>query len=242
MNKIKSIFLFKIAQLFILKSTPILTSVLLRFVIYERKSNGKNTLLYKKRSNKITILASNSEKYRGDLDVLASSDQFRIIHIKQKWQRLVHYKFYKDEFAGSSSVIRSKKGSSIYEKHKNLSNYLNSVLSILKKIVDIDCIIIPNYRYLDDYEWVIAFKSLDVPSIILYRECLIIPGVVYDFVTKRHKNTKMYADHIIVHNEICRQSFLDAGYCDTVRITVAGALRMDGLVHKVSKKILTNKL
>jgi|APSaa5957512535_1039671.scaffolds.fasta_scaffold34038_2 hypothetical protein len=234
---IKSTTLFKIAQLFIGKNTPFLTSLLMRLVIYERMHNGKNSLIYRKESSKITILASNSEKYRGDLDILALSGKFRVLHIKQKWQRLILFKFYSDSFFGSSSVIRSKKGSDIYEMHKELSSYLIIVLDFLKKMVNIDCIIVPNYRYLDDYEWVIALKSLNIPSIMLYRECLINSGALYDFVTKRHKSTNMYVDHIIVHNERCKQSFLDSEYCSGNQITIAGALRMDSLVYRVNEKI-----
>jgi hypothetical protein len=45
----------------------------------------------------------------------------------------------------------------------------------------------------------------------------------------------MYVDHIIVHNEKCKQSFIDAEYCNTRQISVAGVLRMDVLMSKINK-------
>jgi hypothetical protein len=83
---------------------------------------------------------------------------------------------------------------------------------------------------------------------MLYRECLFNRPKIYDLVVKRHSSFgKFHGSHIIVHNNKCKQSFIDSDYCEEEKIIVCGALRMDPFIkqiksiNKPSKNNNTNK-
>jgi hypothetical protein len=69
----------------VLVTPTFLIAILMRLVIKQRKSNGKNTILYRRKSNKYTIFALDYSRYRGDIDILAKSNKFRVLHIRQGW-------------------------------------------------------------------------------------------------------------------------------------------------------------
>jgi CDP-glycerol glycerophosphotransferase (TagB/SpsB family) len=55
-------------------------------------------------------------------------------------------------------------------------------------------------------------------------------------VIQRHGLYNFHGSHIIVHNELCKKSFIESSYCDEQRVSVAGALRMDKYLKTLSKK------
>ena len=221
-------------RFFVLLMPNLLIAILLRLAIKQRKDNGKDTVLYKKKSYNKTILALDSGRYRGDLDVLSKSGKFRVLHIRQGWQRLLvnsglgrKYKVFEVKFAD--------KNTDLYLKHNKTQSLVTSVLSKLCRFVDIDCVTTVHFKYISDYYWTVASESLNIPYIMLYRECNLMSPIIYDLVLLMMKQQQdFHGSHILVHNDKCKNVFIESNFFDEKRITVAGALRMDALVGEIN--------
>jgi hypothetical protein len=215
------------------KDCYLLMSLLFLFLIKERTQNGKNKALYSKKNGRITILALDSERYRGDLEALASEPTFQVLCIKQKWQGALIRALYLYNpptiLYRSTNVIRD---STI----DNTQKFMNGFLKRLYSIIKVDCITNINYRYIEDFDWTLASKKMGIPYIMLYRECLLnVDRIKYD-VQKRHKSLgKFHGTKIIVHNDICKSLFVNSGYCESSKIKVCGALRMDSFVNYINR-------
>jgi hypothetical protein len=206
-----------------------IAALILRVFIRERTINGKNKTIYSKANDRLTILALDSDRYRGDLEMLASVSKFRVLTIRQKWQVLFLGRIYSninnvslDDYFGSIS------GDSIYKEVVLAKKFMQESLIQLLSIIKVDCITTVNYKYIEDLDWTIAAKNIGIPYIMLYRECLLQKGYrFYDEVVKRNLKYKFYGSHIIVHNHTCKDAFLESNYCKEKDISVIGALRMD---------------
>jgi hypothetical protein len=212
-----------------------LIAIFLRLAIKQRHANGKDTVLYKNKSNKYTILALDSERYRGDLDVLAKSDKFRVLHIRQGWQMLLIQanlkgKHYIHEFKNID------KNTDLYNKHKNTQLLITNVLTKLYKIISIDCVTTVHFKYLPDYYWTMASESLNIPYIMLYRECNLMSPIIYDMVLSMMASQGVFhGSHVIVHNQKCKDVFIQSNFAKENMITIASALRMDALVNNINQ-------
>jgi hypothetical protein len=224
------------------KEFSFIISLILLFFIKERKKNGSNSLGIFSSRNKRTILALDSERYRSDLDILATSGEFRVLHIKQSIQTILMLSCYKE----GVSILDIKKAdintnSELYLEHKASIELHKSVLKYLYKILGINIVLTVNYRYFPDYDWTLASESLGVRYIMLYRECLLNVPRIYESVVNRHSKFGIFhGTKIIVQNDICKKSFLDSGYVDEARIVVCGALRMDSLYSKINSNKIFN--
>ena len=201
----------------------------------------KNKIFFSRPAGRITILALDCEKYRGDLDVLSSHTGIRLLFIKQNPLGWLIKPFYSE--LDLVRYINAKKNSKDAISHKKAFNFMRQFLLVFYKHVSVDCVTTVNYRYPEDYNWAKASDSLGVPFIMLYRECLLASNRLYDRVVLRKKQEfgKFHGSHIIVHNDVCKQAFIDSGYISSNKISVAGALRMDSFI-KNNKNNKENKI
>jgi len=212
-----------------------LIAIFLRLVIKKRCNNGKDTIFYGKTSDKYTIFALDSERYRGDLDVLSKSNEFRVLHIRQGWQRLLvqsHLKgkHYINEFKHIDTSTE------LYKNHKKTQLLITNVLINLYKIVKVDCITSVHFKYLPDYYWTTASEKLNVPHIMLYRECNLMSPIIYDIVLSMMKSQgSFHGSHIIVHNQKCKDVFIRSNFAQNEMVTIASALRMDALINNINE-------
>jgi len=209
----------------------ILVAIFFRLMIKQRLSNGTDTIIFKKKSNKKTILALDSARYRGDIDVLARSEKFRVLHIRQGFQRLLIQVFLKNKLY-IYDVQDLKEESNLYKNHKKTELLFSNVLSIVYKLVDIDCITKVHFKYLPDFYWTVASEGLNIPCIMLYRECNVMSPIIFDCVVASAKLHKKFdGTHVIVHNNRIKDAFIDSNFINSENVTVAGALRMDQLIN-----------
>ncbi len=212
-----------------------LIAIFLRLAIKQRHANGKDTVLYKNKSNKYTILALDSERYRGDLDVLAKSDKFRVLHIRQGWQKSL----IQAKLKGGHSICEVKSadsGTNLYYMHKKTQSLVLDVLENLYKIIDVDCVTTVHFKYLPDYYWTLASERLNVVYVMLYRECNLMSPIIFDLVGNFMKGQKYFhGSHVIVHNQKCKDIFIESNFFTGDKVTVAGALRMDRLIDIMIK-------
>lgn len=204
-------------------------SIIYRLLIKERLSNGKNKIIYSSVADHcITILALDSSKYRGDLEVLSSDPSLRVLCISNKWQgALISLLYNKDEI-NTLEYSNLSPEDNIYSAIKYAEEFMYEFLSILLPILNVNCITNVSYRYIEDVNWTIASERIGIPHIMLYRECLLQENTrIYSDVVNRHRLFNFRGSHIVVHNNSCKRSFIESSFVDEKKISVIGALRMD---------------
>jgi hypothetical protein len=211
--------------------------ILVLFILFniKEKNNGKDRRFFSSSLNKITILALDSDRYRGDLESLSFHSGVRVLFMKQNVPGWLIKPFYSE--LNIHRYINAEKNSNDAIDHKKAYNFMRKFLLVFYKYISIDCVTTVNYRYPEDYNWTKASNDLGVPFIMLYRECLLATNRLYDFATARVGQNfgKFFGSHIIVHNDKCKQMFIDSGYASPDKISVAGALRMDRLLELIRK-------
>ena len=209
--------------------------------IRERRANGKDRIFFSRPTNKITILALDSKRYRGDLDALAKNKRFRVLHMTQKAPGWLIKTFYKDNKL--KKYINSREGSIENICHNDALKFTVDFLRYFYSHISVNCVTTVNYRYIEDYNWSKASNMIGVPFIILYRECLLAVERVNDeiFLRTRDRFGKFHGEHIIVHNQIAKKLFVSSGYCNEKSISVCGALRMDNFLEDIKKYSPDNK-
>jgi len=226
------------------EKTSFFVALILRFAIKERRSDGKNTFLYTSSKDKITILALDSQRYRGDLSALSSHKKYRVLHISQGWERLLIEQFFNKEMP-VADIINARPGSYLHDLNLRALSLLTSILTYLYKIIKVDIVTTVNYHYLPDYHWTLASEKIGIPWVMLYRECNLGAERFVDGVEHRHKlHHKFKGSHIIVHNKVCKDTFVRSGYASNNQISICGALRMDNylkLINNYERRINKRK-
>ena len=218
----------------------ILLMILILFNIKEKK-NGKDKIFFSRPIGKITILALDCNRYREDLEVLSFHAGVRVLFMSQKAPGWLVKQFY-TKLDDLPRYINAQKGSEDAVNHKKAYEFMMEFLYRFYKYVSVNCVTTVNYRYPEDYNWTKASDRLGVPFIMLYRECLLASDNIYNYVTRRtRKFGHFHGSHIIVHNNKCKQMFIDSGYASDGEVSVAGALRMDRFLRLINQDILKNK-
>ena len=154
-------------------------AIFLRIAIKERMEDGRDRFVYKKKSNRYTLLALDSERYRGDINILAQSKKFRVLHIRQGWQLLLVKAFLRGKYY-VSDIENLDENSRLAKEHKKTLNFVFNVLTKLYKILNINCVTTVHFKYIADYYWVYTTEKLNIPWIMLYRECNVMSPIIYD--------------------------------------------------------------
>jgi hypothetical protein len=203
------------------------------FIIKRSKSKHNSPI---RNSDKITILALNGSKFRGDLECLSQVNNFRILTIyNNMWQTMLVYYFMKKRKIYSYAFINAEDDSDIGRCRNKINIFFDGFISALLKLIKIDCVITVNYRYLEDLPWVMHFEENGIPHICLFREGLCVVDRFFDSQVGINRRFKGYpVTHIIVHNMSCRDTFLKSGFATEAQVSVCGALRMDNLLKLVN--------
>ena len=235
-------YMFSVVLSFCIQNRIYLPLVLLMLMnIKEKKANGMDRRVFSRPSNRITILALDSNRYRGDLEALATNKRFRILHMTQNAPGWLLKPFYKE--LNIARYIKAKKNSPDAIDHKNAFEFMQKFLNIFYKYVSVDCVTTVNFRYAEDHNWSKASDKIGVPFIMLYRECLFATESIYNGVYNRIKGQygRFHGSHIIVHNDVTKELFIKSGYCKKENISVCGALRMDFFMKSIQSNINLNR-
>ena len=235
----------KFILLIVKKKYYYISALILRLFIRERLANGKNKIVFSRSNNRVTILALDADRYRGDLEILASVSEYRVLNIRQKWQGLFLNQIYGGIYNISLDCrYNSISGDKSYKDIVLAKEFTNQVLGRLFSIMSVNCVTTVNYRYVEDLDWTLGAVELGIPYIMLYRECLVHKGNrFYDDLINRHSKYKFHGSHIIVHNQTCKSMFVESNYCKEENISVIGALRMDKYLKEINNiNIINNKI
>lgn len=233
-------YLVKVLLKILLRNNHIyLTRFCIRFFVTQRTLIGTDIRIKKySLKNKLVVLALHEDYFRGDLEALASDSAVAILIIDVRLQYLI-----KDAFYGRSPdpVEHYQVGSNpnVDESKARCQEFLSKVLLSLIHRYGISVVVSPNVRYVEDLDWCVASEACNIPSVVLYREGLLMYPRAYEGSVNRHKRFGSYlGTHIVVHNEIMKKMFLESGFVRRDQVTVCGAPRMDNFVQQLS---LTNE-
>jgi len=197
-------------------------------------------------NKRITLLALTAERFRSDLEILASG--FCVLTIPFDWQCKILSLFFPDKFTKKSIFSRhcdTEKDRSIAKRQEGLRLFLRTFLKSFYRRMSIDCVIGSCVYYQHDYDWGLVSKDLGVPYIVLHRENLMSASPkdreeFSSFLTTVCKEFR--GSYIVVHNPIIKDLMVKTGYVSSDKISSLGCLRMDNYVCKVKKsKMKINK-
>jgi hypothetical protein len=217
--------------------------LLYSYVIKERYPDGKlGRFIATQKDNKITILALWPDHFRGDLEVLVSTGEFRVLEIPLHWQTRLIYQFYPKNVNRLAIHIPSP-DDPLYKNKTELRCFLTDFLSKLYKKLNVDCVIGSHVEHKENLDWGEISNEIGVPYIIFHRENLLATPIMRKIVLERVKRISCFnGSHMVVHNEGCRQFYIDNGYVGPDRISALGCLRMDNFITKVQQcKTVTNR-
>ena len=217
--------------------------LLYSYVIKERSPDGKlGRFITTQKDNRITVFALNPEHFRGDLDVLASTGEFRVLQIPVHWQTRLIYQYYPMN-VNRCDIHNPFPDDPLYKIKKELQCFLTVLLLRLYKKFNVDCVISSHIEHKENLDWGEVSNNIGVPYIVLHRENLLASPSAKKAVLKRVKRIGGFnGSHIVVHNEICRQLYIDNDYVGPDRITALGCLRMDNFITKTQQcKTVTNQ-
>lgn len=180
-----------------------------------------------------TILALNPARFRGDLEVLADTGDFKVLILPFRWSSSLVQYFYKNTH--TIDLTRKLIGVELHQQ-AIFRRLLKDVISLVCKVRGIDCVIGANINYKNDYDWGAVCHEQGIPFVVFHRECLITNKGHRDNLLKNmlSRNT-FHGTHIITQNEITKNILVESGYIEADNISALGSLRMDAFINKIKQ-------
>ena len=178
------------------------------------------------------VLALHTDLFRGDLEILATSNRLTIFQIPTYWQWQLVDVFYSEdvkrretvEFDWYSGMTSGSPDSCAVQ----LQNFLDEFLPRLYSKLGVHRVLVPNLRHLCDFDWIASTRRVGIPVVLLFRESLVLTAEEFAAVVSRHERFGMLlCDHIVAHNERIAEVFRKTDLIEPDRISVCGNLRMD---------------
>lgn len=176
------------------------------------------------------VLAVNPARFRGDLEVLAYEQGFRIRVMSLPWQSFLYTCFYqeKDGCLVDRDVPRIAAAQAAYRV------YLRKFLPRLYRALGVQAVIGAALHYRQDYDIVAVSHEIGIPAVILHREGnLGSDAVRHQFVERYKMLGQFHGTKLSVHNAIQKNLLIETGFATADQVIVGGNVRMDKFVHAV---------
>ncbi len=212
--------------------------LLLRISVRERTPEGLDKFVFftKSSPNQKILLVLDSLRYRGDLEGFSGQSRFKVLcltqHMTGRFVRAIY-----GEGVNLQDIYSTPK---TFDKNSSIN--VNKIISNLYKNLNTDALIMVNFRYIEEYDFALVAKKVQLPIIMLYRECAAGSDMSRQNIIKRMKRHFNYpVDEIIVVNHRCKKLFVDSSFIDSKKIHVCGSIRMDDYYRKLkSNKNINN--
>jgi len=214
--------------------------LLLRLSIRERTPEGKDKFVFFKKTlpGRKTLLSLDSLRFRGDLEGLSGQGKFKVFCLTQHMTGRLVRAIY-GENINLSDIYHNPRART---NNKNNGIDVNKIISNLYKTLNIDALIIVNFRYIEEYDFALVARDIQLPVIMLYRECAAGSPMSRKNIIKRMKKHSNYpVDEIIVANHQCKKMFIESNFIDPKKVYVGGAIRMDDYYRKIHSKKYSDK-
>ncbi len=182
----------------------------------------------------INALALSPDRFRGDLQILDSSDRVKVWLMPIKWQFRLRAIFLATESERAEIQIEIGEDWLDDETRKEYLEFMKHFLRALYAIIPIDCVLGASYWYKHDRVFGEASDKIGHPYIVLHKENLRTetPQLEGEAVVARRVG-RFGGSNIIVHNEIIRDVLVDCGFADRSQVVSLGCLRMDGFLSRL---------
>jgi|SaaInlStandDraft_5_1057022.scaffolds.fasta_scaffold10691_4 hypothetical protein len=175
------------------------------------------------------ILAINTKRFRGDLEILEENG-YTVYRLPFHWQQrlLLFYSSYDYKLRNftRNKMLDSKRNEQV--------KFLYKVLSKIVFRYNIGCVIGSSIYYKQDYDYLIATKKVGIPYVVLNRENLVIKEhtkkYTIDIVKSCSKN-KYKPSAIFFHNTVVLEIYKENGYSN-IDLYSYGAIRMKNFYNK----------
>ena len=190
----------------------------------------------KRANGRLSILALTPEKFRFDLEVLATRPDLRVLRMSSDWQRKLLHLFY----AGQPSeleVHNPRPGSGAQRCRAVYRRFLKAFLPRFYNHIGVDVVLGPNVRYAHDLDWGFTSEQLGTPYVVFHRENLPVGDTrVFGRIRDRYASFGSFQGTCIaVHNGSTTNTFRKAGFIGSEKIDVLGCLRMDPYLRRLSQ-------
>lgn len=184
-----------------------------------------------------TLLALTPWRFRGDLEVLASTGRFRVLKLPVIWQtRLLSMFWPTDGKPELGAYCRPDPDSPLAAARREIRSILRSFWPELLERLEVDAVLGSAIHYVQDMDWGAVARECGVPYIVLHRENLLTsPGHFRGQLEINSRIGRFEGTHVIVHNEPARRTMIESGVVEPDEVTALGALRMDTWVDRVAK-------
>ncbi len=217
----------------------ILADVSVRFV----KPIGRNN-----HQAKHTILVTDYERFRGDVDIFSRHPDFQFLSIsptfllyllavfvrepiQQEWIDSTHFFGVRGEFAAE------RPGSKIAKQREVYRIFLERFLPEFFRRLSVNMIVNSDARYRREADFIRVATQVGVPQVCYYREALYIVPAHFKHAVDRHRILgPFYSRFIAVQNAVARKTFVDAEICPPENIIIRGCPRMDDFIGKVNSR------
>jgi hypothetical protein len=193
--------------------------------------------------DKPTILALSPYRFRGDLNVLSDSRQFRVLELPVKWQMKLLRIFWPSNISEirSEQYYRTSGNDKDVRFQNNLMEFLKLFLLSLYSNLKVDCVISAGVHINVDTKLGLVSEEIGVPYIVFHREAIFMHKCMEAMEHQYRGLVKFVGSHIIVHNEDMKAVFIKTGYADPDEISVLGCLRMDDLIRRIQLSNIDNR-
>lgn len=176
---------------------------------------------------KITILALNEGRFRGDLECLQATGEFNIIRAPFIWQARLYIWFYGE----GTNCFEVFENNDIRNNQVKYRKFLKNFLPGLYEKIGVDVVIGAAIHYRQDYDWGAVSDEIGIPFLVLHREGNVASQSAIEFTRdKLRKFRKFHGTRLLLHNELQREICTEEGYVSVDRSDVVGVLRMDELL------------
>ncbi len=191
-----------------------------------------------------TLLALSPNRFRGDLDVLEKAG-YRVLRLDPNWVARITTLIFNLPIK-PEVVFLNRDTLEVDVALGRLNRHLLPFLSALKRKMNIRIVLSAATHYAHDYLWGQALNQIGVAYVVLHRECNKASKYQRDYWQNYWSKMPSYEAHsILVHNEPCREMFVNSGITNRTRCHAFGALRMDDFAKRLKsedRSILSDKV
>ena len=184
------------------------------------------------------LVALNAGRFRGELEVLATSG-FRVLKAPYALQaRLLGLYFDPDD-----DVLAIHDNERLLARKEALHSALQLLLTCFYSRLKVDATIGAAIHYKQDIHWGAVSDRLGYPFIVLHRENLAASEAIVDHNIARASRIDPFPGTLLItHNDIMRRIFVESGYIPKTKAVAAGAMRMDNFAISQPPDAPTGKL
>ena len=192
--------------------------VLLILVIYSILKITISKEFWGSKKSDLTLLCFNTDRNKGDLDALAKYKNIKIIKFPIDIQQKITSPFLqplRDNVFKDNLWHEIKNNEEVNLTKKLLIIYLAKYIKLLKLFINFDIIMTCSFYYWHDKCWEEAAPKVNVPYVVLHKECNKDPAI-FDKAVKSYKKRgfKFNGTAIIVYNNLERDCLVASNVCN----------------------------